>query len=152
VSADLDCHEVVAVFFFAKVEFGVVELVWCMLSPVGCTSCVQICSCCWEKKLLEFIFFEVFLLPLPSWFLIIQLQRRANLVSDCRFVWKTNLNRWKHKNIHWCLHSKQILLQSTSTKTPCGKQILLQILVNLVLLVWGCSLLSLFICVVFSHT
>jgi hypothetical protein len=27
VSADLGCHEVVAVFFFAKVEFGVVKLV-----------------------------------------------------------------------------------------------------------------------------
>ncbi len=73
----------------------------------------------------------------------------------------------KAQNTHWCRHSKQILLQSTSTKTPCGKQMLLQststktpcgkqillqilwrnlqILVNLVLLVWGCSLLSLFI-------
>jgi hypothetical protein len=27
VRADLGCHEVVAVFFFAKVEFGVVKLV-----------------------------------------------------------------------------------------------------------------------------
>jgi hypothetical protein len=27
VSADLGCHEVVAVFFFAKFEFGVVKLV-----------------------------------------------------------------------------------------------------------------------------